>query len=584
MILNIIKKFVLKYWWLILALFLCFWAVKSLFVPGFFPIHDNEQVARLFDLDQALKAWHIPPRIAPNLGFGYGYPFFNFYPPFAYYVAEVFKIVGFSYIGSIKLMVGLGFILGSFFMYLLSKEFFGKLGGLISAVFYTYAPYHAVDVYVRGALPEFWSMVFLPAIFWSFYKLKKNYEWKFILLSIVFISFLILTHNLVVVMAAPFLLSWIIFLTLNSKDIKRFLLTSLVIVASSFMVTSYFWMPSFFEREFTMVGLLTTELANYGQHFVYIRQFWDSAWGYGGSIYGLYDGLSFEVGKLHVILSFLASLMAVKFIFDKKTRMAGSILFIFIAFLLFSIFMATFYSKFIWDKIEFLWYIQFPWRFLIFSTFFSSLLAGSLALSPFSRKIKISLTFVVLSILIGLSMNYFTPAKFFASVKDSDYTSQEKIRWDASIIAAEYTPKGIATKKSNINTTVIDIEKKDIAKKSFQVVSGDMMVAEIQNFPQEKKYTISSNKKSVLRINTYSFPGWKVYVDGKEIPYADNNKLKLITLSPLVGTHAIVVKLTDTKIRSWGNWISLVSIIILIIVSTLNIIKGLLLRKEKLVL
>jgi hypothetical protein len=107
---NILKK----NFTLILALLLCFWAVKPLFAPGFFPIHDNEQVARLFDLDQALKVWHIPPRIAPNLGFGYGYPFFNFYPPFAYYIAEVFKMIGFSYIGSIKLMVGLGFILGSF--------------------------------------------------------------------------------------------------------------------------------------------------------------------------------------------------------------------------------------------------------------------------------------------------------------------------------------------------------------------------------------------------------------------------------------------------------------------------------------
>ena len=214
--------FLKRYFGIFVVLLLSFWAIKSLFVPGFFPIHDDEQIARLFDLDQALKFWHIPPRIAPNLGFGYGYPFFNFYPPFAYYIAEVFKIIGFSYVGSIKLMVGLGFILGSFFMYLLSKEFFGKLGGLISAVFYTYAPYHAVDVYVRGAFPEFWSMVFLPAIFWSFYKLKQSCKWKFFIFSIIFTSSLILTHNLVVVMVAPFISVWIIFLALSSKDKKKF--------------------------------------------------------------------------------------------------------------------------------------------------------------------------------------------------------------------------------------------------------------------------------------------------------------------------------------------------------------------------
>ncbi len=567
---NIIKK----YYAPILALLLCFWAVKSLFNPGFFPIHDNEQVARLFDLDQALKFGHIPPRIAPNLGFGYGYPFFNFYPPFAYYVAEVFKIIGFSYIESVKLMIGMGFVFGSFFMYLLSKEFFGKLGGLISAAFYTYAPYHAVDVYVRGAFPEFWSMVFLPAIFWSFYRLKQSYRWRFFIFSIIFTSSLILTHNLVMVMAIPFISAWIIFLTLNSKKKKKFLLTSFASLVFSFLVTSYFWIPSFLEKQYTMVDLLTTELANYGQHFVYIRQFWNSPWGYGGSIYGLHDGLSFEVGKVHLILSALACFMAVKFFLARKTKMIGAIMLTFLAFLLLSIFMASFHSKFIWDKIEFLWYIQFPWRFIIFATLFSSLLAGSLSLIPLAGKIKIALVAVAISVLVGLNMNYFMPSKFFDSVKDSDYISQEKIRWDASIIAAEYVPKGIATRKSDINTTVIDIDKKDIAKKSFEVISGDMKVTQIQDFPHQKKYMTSSNKESILRINTYSFPGWKVYVDEKEVSYSDNNKFKLITLSPLVGSHAIVAKFTDTKVRFWGNWISLITITTLIIFSLLNIIRS----------
>lgn len=574
---NIIRK----NYTLILALFLSFWAIRALFAPGFFPIHDNEQVARLFDLDQALKAGNIPPRIAPNLGFGYGYPFFNFYPPFAYYVAEIFKIIGFSYIGSIKLMVGSGFILGSFFMYLLSKEFFGKLGGLLSAVFYTYAPYHAVDVYVRGAFPEFWSMVFLPAIFWSLYKLKQSCKWRFFIFSIIFTSSLILTHNLVAIMAAPFIFSWIIFLILTSKNKKKFSLAAFAVLISSFLATSYFWMPSFFEKQYTMINLLTTELANYSQHFACINQFWSSPWGYGGSIAGCADGLSFQIGKLHIILSILACILAFKLFIDRKTRIAGIALFIFIAFLLFSIFMATSYAQFVWDRIDFLWYIQFPWRFLIFSSLFSSLLAGSLVLIPSPKILKYILTIFIVAGVIWLNGKHFAPSQLLFGVKDPDYVSQEKIRWDASIIAWEYVPKGIATKKSNIDTTIIDINKDEIARKSFQVISGDMIVTQTQDLPQEKKYTVSSNKNSVLRINTYSFPGWKVYVDGKEVTYTDNNKLKLVTLNPLVGSHAIVAKFTDTKIRTWGNLISLVSILALIVASLFNIIKSPTLGKIK---
>jgi len=578
-------NFIKKNYLLIIALLLCFWAVKSLFAPGFFPMHDDEQVARLFDLNQVLEAWQIPPRIAPNLGFGYGYPFFNFYPPFAYYVAEVFKIVGFSYIGSIKFMVGLGFILGSFFMYLLSKEFFGKLGGLISAVFYTFAPYHAVDVYVRGAFPEFWSMVFLPLIFWSLYKLNKDYKWKYIILSIVSTSFLILSHNLVMVMAGPFIFVWIILWSFVTRNKIRYLCLSLSALIFSFLTTAYFWIPSFFEKGYTMVNLLTTELANYGQHFICLPQFWNSPWGYGGSVAGcVLDGMSFQIGKIQIFMSLFSVLTAFVLFSIKKSRTLGVMLFVFIVSLLFSVFMMTSYSRFVWDRISLLWYVQFPWRFLIFTSFFASFLAGSFVLIPISSKIKYIFATLILFGTIFINAKYFVPSKFLLSVKDVDYVSQEKIRWDTSILAWEYVPKGIATKKSDINTTIIDIEKKDIAKKSFQVISGDMVVKQLKDIPQEKEYLVSSSKKSILRINTYSFPGWKVYVDGKETPYANNNKLKLITLSPLVGNHTVVAKFTDTQIRHWGNWISLVSILALIVVSIFNIIRNLTLKKVKSIL
>ncbi len=65
----------------------------------------------------------------------------------------------------IPLLIGIGIILSAIFMYLLAKEIFGEIGGIISSVAYIFAPYHSVDIYVRGAFPEFWSFVFLPLIF-----------------------------------------------------------------------------------------------------------------------------------------------------------------------------------------------------------------------------------------------------------------------------------------------------------------------------------------------------------------------------------------------------------------------------------
>lgn len=548
-----------KYFGIILVLILCFWAIKPLLNTGFFPIHDNEQIARLFDLDQALKAGHIPPRIAPNLGFGYGYPFFNFYPPFAYYVAEIFKAIGFSYIVSIKVMIGLGFILAAVFMYLLAKEFFGKIGGLVSSVAYTYTPYHAVDVYVRGALPEFWSFVFLPIIFWSYYKLALTSRLKFVLIAGFSNGCLILTHNLIALMAVPFILVWLIFLYVTNNRQKKFLVNSILSILFSICITSYFWLPSIFEKQYTMVDLLTKELANYNQHFVYIRQFWDSPWGYGGSIYGLHDGLSFQVGKINIIVSFLAFFASI-YLLRKKRKISYLLLILFSLFI-FSLFMASFHSKLIWDLIQPLWYVQFPWRFLLFSAFTSSLIIGVVGIIGIGRVNRFFLSSLVIGLIIIVNKSYFKPSLYFLHATDYDYTNQETIRWDTSKQSWEYVPKGIKTKISDINTTLIDIEKKDIAKKSFRVINGDMVVLEKVNLPQKKRYLLLVKRSGLLMINTYSFPGWKVYLDEHEIEYTDNNKLKLISVGVPKGAHILEARFTDTIPRLIGNGISISSII-----------------------
>jgi uncharacterized membrane protein len=149
---------------LIIVLLLSSWAVGPFFHPGFFPIHDNTQVVRVQQMALALRDDQLPVRWVADLGYGFGYPIYNFYAPLAYYVGAFFNLIGFSALMGAKLMMILGVLLAGLFMYLLAREFWGEMGGIISGLFYVYAPYHAVDVYVRGAVAEFWAMAFLPIL------------------------------------------------------------------------------------------------------------------------------------------------------------------------------------------------------------------------------------------------------------------------------------------------------------------------------------------------------------------------------------------------------------------------------------
>src|SRR5476651_1879562 len=131
----------------VLLFLLSFWAVKYLFNPGFFPIHDDTQVQRVFEMKKSLADGMFPVRWVSDLGYNYGYPIFNFYAPLAYYIGGSISLVGVDALTATKVIMAFGIIIAGLFMYLLAREFWGDIGGFVAGLLYLYAPYHAVDLY-----------------------------------------------------------------------------------------------------------------------------------------------------------------------------------------------------------------------------------------------------------------------------------------------------------------------------------------------------------------------------------------------------------------------------------------------------
>ena len=158
----ILEQFI-KYNTLLVALLLSFFSILSLFQPGLPPTHDGEyHVIRFFEFDNTLKSGNIFPVWAQHLNFGYGVPLFNYVYPLPNYAASVFHFFGFSFIDAFKLNLILATFVGSITAYLLGLQKFGKWGGLLTSAFYTYAPYHFLDIYVRGSVGEVWALAFFP--------------------------------------------------------------------------------------------------------------------------------------------------------------------------------------------------------------------------------------------------------------------------------------------------------------------------------------------------------------------------------------------------------------------------------------
>ena len=552
-------------------------AVLGLLNNQYFSIHDDQHIARLYLLDQAIRQGDLYPRWVGGLGFNFGYPLFNFYPPLIYYVSEFFHLIGFNLLWSLKLMIITGSFISSIGMYLLGKRFFNKKTGLLVATLFTFFFYRMITIYIRGAWAEFFAMSLLPLVFLGLDNIYRNKNLKSILLFSINLALLILAHPLIAFPAFFYIGLFFIYYFIYSKNRWLFLKNFLIGVFFGLSLSAFFWLPSIIEKQYTLVDtILTHELANYKIHFIYPIQLWFSPWGYGGSIAGPFDGISFQLGKIHIFLTAFSLLVFLFYFFIKKERESLKIYLFLFFLLLFSLFMSVTYSQFIWDKIQYLWYLQFPWRFMTFTGIFISLIAGAgvyylgklINADSGVKKALFNLGIIIIIFITIIKYITYSKTHNLKSYDEKKLTSFEEISWRVSKTSFEFSPVGIKTAKTALGTTTIGLSKKDLTKNSFDILSlnkKEVAVRQILNKFSKKEFEINSTKPVEFRLNTFNFPGWQASLDGRLIKIIDNNDYKLITVNVPKGNHSLLFSFKDTLVRKIGDIISVIAIILILI-------------------
>src|SRR3990167_4840443 len=549
--------------------------------PGLYQMHDDQHVARLYLFDKSLKDGQFPVRWVDELGFGFGYPLFVFYPPFVYMFGEVFHLLGFGFIDSVKLVFFFSIFGSGIAMFIFVKELWGRLAGITSSLFYMFLPYRALDVYVRGALAEAFALVWLPMILWSFYKLSnlqersdyKLYKRKsgsHIILSAVSLSLLMITHNLIFLPFMLILPIYLIFLFLKTSEKRLFTINCLLSIIFALGLSAFFWLPAIFEKRFTLVDqLLLTKLADFKIHFVYLQQLWNWTWGFGGAAAGLTDGISFKIGKIHILVSIAALTIAISNLVskpkrDKFTVLSSQFAVIFFLLFIFAAFMTTFYSKFAWEIIKPLAYLQFPWRFLIFTGLFSSVLAGALIYLLRVAIFRLLACFLLIILLLLPNLKLFKPQNYRLDLTDEKATSYDVIARDVSKTSFEYIPKGVPLLRDEMGYPKADLNLSEIPMAKIEVNPAVAKISNLEYSSTMIDFNLEAFENTSVRANIFSFPGWKVEVDRKSVPINNNNRLKLITFDVPSGVHEITVRFSNTEVRNLANFVTFVSLIFLI--------------------
>jgi len=543
-----------KYLFPFLIVFISGIVLIDLFKPGLPLTHDGQDhVARIANFYQNLSEGNIIPRWAGNLNWGYGHPILEFLYPLSSYFASFFHFFGFILVDSVKLVFGTSFVLSGLAMYLFIKEQLSDdKAAFFASVLYVIAPYRFVDLYVRGAIGEHVAFIFPPLIFYFLLKINKRYSIKYLIGGAFSFAGFNLAHNAISLMFMPLFGLYILFLLLQSKNKLKLSSQYLFMILLGFGLSAFFLVPAFMEGKYTLRDIVTGG-GEYARSFVIWKDFFISAWSYGGTV-----ALSKQIGFIHWI-SVFSSVIVTYLLYKKRNRLwmisLGSFL-IFWAIL----FLMTSSSNPIWQTITILQKFQFPWRFLSVAVFLSALMGGILLSLISDRYKKVALLIFVVGLLI-VNKNYWH-AQGFLQKEEGFYADIYNGTTDTGESAPIWS--------------VRFMEKRP--KSKVEIIEGYGEIKEIARNVTKREYQIEAKEKIRILENTLYFPGWTVLVDGKPkiIEFQDQNYRGLITFNVDKGGHRVNIGYGETKTRLLADIISFVS---LLAVGGLMIFKSLRLKK-----
>jgi hypothetical protein len=565
----------------ILALALSFFAWMALFRPGYFMgAHDaHHTVFFPIEFDKGIRDGFWLPRWAPDIAFGYGYPIFVFYAPLTFYIWEGIYLSGlFGVVASTKATFFVGFILAAAGMYRLGRELWGPRAGLLASIVYTYLPYHLLNIYVRAALAEFIAMAFLPWILLAFHRLLHRPSLLGFTAASGSYAALLATHNITALLFTPFLAAFLLFelWLLMRKDenrqtgwgntVQRHVLPAIASGGFAIVLTTAVWLPALTEQSAIKIGQWAMETYQYADHFVYPQQLVSPFWGFGYSVPGPTDGMSFQLGLVPLGLAVLGSwgVLTGRIRFETMTRGEAKAFVIFLIVCLIVVVALMLPTAVgVWNFFApIVTLIQFPWRLLVLTSVMLSLLAGSAA--PLLRvpheRIPVGLMLGAL-LVIAASARYTQPQ--FTPPNPRDETQQtwrdyERKHPDMVAMVAQ-------TQVQPQDSPMLAALEANETPQRFQALGPGIDIEQLYVGGGSARARVIAQQPGRVRFLTYWYPGWYATLDGEPLPvFLDGSELGLMAVQVPAGEHILSFRFGNPPLRQAAETITLVSLMVLI--------------------
>ncbi|MGA9770336.1 MAG: 6-pyruvoyl-tetrahydropterin synthase-related protein [Blastocatellia bacterium] len=484
--------------------------------------------------ESAARSGALYPRWLAEGNKGYGIATMNFYPPGFFYLTTIVNGVFNDWHSTLLFLMILAFAGSGITLYFLARTFYGRVPSAIAALVYILLPYHQVDLYWRGALPELMGFVFMPLTLYFAYKAGTAGRWRDYAGLGFFYGIHLLTHLPVAVMFSYALAFYALVWAARERDLKIAIRIAAG-MALGLLVSAIYWFPAALEAK-------------------YAYEYASVVFPYHGSYVSTlpadtpFDRIIQNSLKFSVLFLFTA--VAVIRLLPQRARpiemsntqaatetQALSQVRIWIIMCGAALFMTTAYSYDISKLLPKIEVTVPPFRWMAISAVFTSLLVA--ACVDCLRRVeglarwRLWAYRGVVGAVIALSLWLTFSKVIYGALENPTF-----------VPAATYIEQGLIPKDATAPEKLPDTPPVVIEPQN-----GSSEI--VRWYPQSREVRVNVDQPSRVRLKTYNFPGWTARVDGQKVPVlSDKDGIQIINVAP--GSHTIEVTFENTLPRILG--------------------------------
>ena len=535
---------------------------------------------RLISAVLNLRNGIIWPRWSPALHFGFGYPIGNFYDP-GWHVAGAFLVIAGIPAVTVELIAqAIGIVLYPIGGYLFGRLIGGRIGGLLGAAIFLYAPFRFYELFEQGNISQLTAMALIPWALWAIGRCALQPSLRQVAIGGLITAVLMVMHHPTAFAFLPFAGLYAVligFAPFADSAIKRRsrIFAPIAAFAIGVMIGAIYWLPALTELKDVRVSQAATGLYDVQSNFVPFTELIGSNRALDRA--ALNAPRPFNVGQPGLIVAVIG-LIAALWPRSKLNRWQRSHLIGAASVIIGCLYLMTDRSAWLWALFPPAQAIQFPWRLMGIVT--AATIPGAAILTtllPTRWRGAGALIGVLIVIIVALPA--MPPIQPNVS-EPANLTPGDSIRYEATtgnlgaVATYEYTPRWSSERPLfDPCAACYDNWNWFIRVDQASIPAG----VHVSTIPATQRsgtrFQIDTPAAFTLTLHQFYFSGWQIAIDGATVPIEISTPYGLMTTPISAGSHTVEAWYAGTPEQHIGDLMAVIGVglcVVLLIVGGLR--------------